>query len=208
MASVTQWWWIWTNSERQWRTGKPGMLHSMGSQRVGHDWAIEQQQRWELEKRLWQRHTERESGEAWCVSAVLNSSGRNSISCRACNGRVCWALPQSFWFCRSERDASFVLLSVQMMQMLLGRWLPFEHYWLKLLLPTPQVILSAELEARRTLRISLKLGSWFWAKEDRYLGLLWKFESIRTSWAWGWQRHSKILPPREEPVTSTCFLGT
>ena len=24
------------------RTGRPGMLHSMGSQRVGHDWATEQ----------------------------------------------------------------------------------------------------------------------------------------------------------------------
>ena len=30
---------------RQWRTGKPGMLQSMGSQqRVGHDWATERQQ--------------------------------------------------------------------------------------------------------------------------------------------------------------------
>ena len=27
-----------------WRTGKPGMLQSMGLQRVGHDWATEQQQ--------------------------------------------------------------------------------------------------------------------------------------------------------------------
>ena len=34
---------VWTNSRRQWRTGKSGVLQSMGSQRVGHDWAIEQQ---------------------------------------------------------------------------------------------------------------------------------------------------------------------
>ena len=27
-----------------WRTGRPGMLQSMGSKRVGHDWAAEQQQ--------------------------------------------------------------------------------------------------------------------------------------------------------------------
>ena len=27
-----------------WRTGKPGMLQSMGLQRVGHDWATEEQQ--------------------------------------------------------------------------------------------------------------------------------------------------------------------
>ena len=40
----TQWAWIWANSGRQWRTGKPGMLQSMGSQRVRHDLATEQQQ--------------------------------------------------------------------------------------------------------------------------------------------------------------------
>ena len=41
MASLTQWTWVWANSGRQWRTGKPGMLQSMGSQRVGHDLAPE-----------------------------------------------------------------------------------------------------------------------------------------------------------------------
>ena len=37
---------------RWWRTGKPGILQSMRSQRVGHDWATEQQQllRFRLEK--------------------------------------------------------------------------------------------------------------------------------------------------------------
>ena len=35
---------IWANSGRQWGTEKPRMLQSMGSQRVGHDWATEQQQ--------------------------------------------------------------------------------------------------------------------------------------------------------------------
>ena len=37
MASLTQWTWVWANSRRQWRTGKPGMLQSTGSQRVRHD---------------------------------------------------------------------------------------------------------------------------------------------------------------------------
>ena len=44
MASLTQWTWIWANSGRWWRTGKPGVLLSTGSQRIGHDWATEQQQ--------------------------------------------------------------------------------------------------------------------------------------------------------------------
>ena len=45
MASPTRWTWIWTNSRRQWRTGEPGILQSMGLQRVRHDLATEQQQR-------------------------------------------------------------------------------------------------------------------------------------------------------------------
>ena len=44
IASATQWTWIWSNSGRSWRTGKPGVLQSTESPRVGHDWATEQQQ--------------------------------------------------------------------------------------------------------------------------------------------------------------------
>ena len=43
MASPTQWTWLWANSGRWWRTGKPGVLQSMGSQRVGHNLATEHQ---------------------------------------------------------------------------------------------------------------------------------------------------------------------
>ena len=45
MASSIQWTWVGANSERRWRTGKSGMLQSMGSQRVGHDWVTKQKQR-------------------------------------------------------------------------------------------------------------------------------------------------------------------
>ena len=41
MASLTQWTWIWINSGSWWWTGKPSMLWSMGSQRVGHNWVTE-----------------------------------------------------------------------------------------------------------------------------------------------------------------------
>ena len=41
MASSTQWTWVWVNSGSWWWTGRPGVLQSMGSQRVGQDWAIE-----------------------------------------------------------------------------------------------------------------------------------------------------------------------
>ena len=43
MALLTQWRWVWAISGRQWSTGKPGVLQSTGTQRVGHDWATEQQ---------------------------------------------------------------------------------------------------------------------------------------------------------------------
>ena len=38
MTPLNQWTWVWANSRRWWKTGKPGMLQSMGSQRVRHDW--------------------------------------------------------------------------------------------------------------------------------------------------------------------------
>ena len=38
MASPTRWTWVWANSGSWWWTGKPGVLQSMGSKRVRHDW--------------------------------------------------------------------------------------------------------------------------------------------------------------------------
>ena len=41
MALWTQWRWVWVNSVIWWWTGSPGLLQSMGSQRVRHDCATE-----------------------------------------------------------------------------------------------------------------------------------------------------------------------
>ena len=41
MASPTQWTWIWVDSGSWWWTRRPGVLQSMGLQRVRHDWATE-----------------------------------------------------------------------------------------------------------------------------------------------------------------------
>ena len=41
MASPTQWTGAWVNSGSWWWIGRPGGLQSMGSQRVGHNWATE-----------------------------------------------------------------------------------------------------------------------------------------------------------------------
>ena len=41
MASLTGWTWVSASSGSWWCTGKPGVLQSMGLQRVGHDWVTE-----------------------------------------------------------------------------------------------------------------------------------------------------------------------
>ena len=38
IASLTKWTWVWVSSRSWWWTGKPGVLQSMGSERVEHDW--------------------------------------------------------------------------------------------------------------------------------------------------------------------------
>ena len=39
IASPTQWTWVWASSGSWWGTGKAGVVQSMRSQRVGHNWA-------------------------------------------------------------------------------------------------------------------------------------------------------------------------
>ena len=41
MASLSQWTRVWVNSGSWWWTGRPGVLQSMGLQRVRHDWVTE-----------------------------------------------------------------------------------------------------------------------------------------------------------------------
>ena len=41
MASPTQWTWVWVSAGSWWWTGRPGVLQSMGLQRVGHNWVTE-----------------------------------------------------------------------------------------------------------------------------------------------------------------------
>ena len=58
-ASQTQWTWIWVGSGSWWWIGNPGMLQSMGSQRVGHDWGTElkwTKLNWQLEFALNLKH--------------------------------------------------------------------------------------------------------------------------------------------------------
>ena len=52
MASPTRWTWVWVSSGSWWWTGRPGVLQSMGSQRVRHDWVTELNLNWTVGKRI------------------------------------------------------------------------------------------------------------------------------------------------------------
>ena len=52
MASLTRRTWVWASSRSWWWTGRPGMLQSMGLQKVAHNSATEQQAFWDLAQML------------------------------------------------------------------------------------------------------------------------------------------------------------
>jgi len=41
MASPARWIWVWASFRSWWWTGKPGLLQSVGSQRIRHEWVTE-----------------------------------------------------------------------------------------------------------------------------------------------------------------------
>ena len=83
MASSTRRTWVWANSRRWWRPGKPGALRPMRSQRLGHDSASEQQAerkkavcegKWKTEVKAKKGHLEERTHSgvklraAWCTA--------------------------------------------------------------------------------------------------------------------------------------------
>ena len=75
MASPTQRTWVWANSWRWWTTGKPGVLQSMGLQRVRHDLRD-----WTTTKNIY-THTFRYS-LCFPHGSVVKEFARQSRSCR------------------------------------------------------------------------------------------------------------------------------
>ena len=70
MLSLTQWRWVWVNSGSSWWTGRPGVLWSMGSRRVRHNWTTELN--WTVsrvgEKKFW-----------WTSNDILSVSTSNCV---------------------------------------------------------------------------------------------------------------------------------
>ena len=66
MASLTQWTWVWVSSRSWWWTGRPGMLQSMRSQKIGHNWTTELN--WtELLHYRWILYQLSYLGSLWCL---------------------------------------------------------------------------------------------------------------------------------------------
>ena len=72
MASLIQWTWVWANSGRQWKTGKLGMLQSMGSHRV--DWTTCSCQYYSLTAKTWKEPkcplTDERISEIWYIQTM------------------------------------------------------------------------------------------------------------------------------------------
>ena len=77
MTSPTQWTWVWASSRSWWWTERPGVVLSIGSQRVRHDWVTELNW-WSCKAALNPGHSD---SQEQCVlrtascSSLLNSSG-------------------------------------------------------------------------------------------------------------------------------------
>ena len=83
MASPTQWTWAWVNSGSWWWTGRPGMLQSMGPQRVRHDWVTELN--WILEFLVTVGKKKKKYLSALCLSETVKMT-----LCKLCH----WYYPQ------------------------------------------------------------------------------------------------------------------
>ena len=87
MASLTRWTWVWVDSGIWWWTGRPGVLQFVGSQRIGHDWAIELNW-WNLERWYWWTYLQGSDGDTDIENRLMDMVG--GIERVVCMERVTW----------------------------------------------------------------------------------------------------------------------
>ena len=90
MASLTWWTWVWASFGSWWRTGKPGVLQSLGSQRVGHD-RLTMSEGWtSADPSLSRRHKTRgKTGSAsYQITAFALCLGASEVICESFKSRV------------------------------------------------------------------------------------------------------------------------
>ena len=97
MASLNQQTWVWANSGRWWRTEEPGVLQSMGLQRIRHDLVIEQQQQLTSEAthqgiKRWKEVSIFCSSLCLCnINFKWNCTDSSPSASSLCRVKTCWA---------------------------------------------------------------------------------------------------------------------
>ena len=117
MASLTQWTWVWASSGRWWWTGKPGVLQSMGLQRVGHDWTTENQQvmgragiHWEISINIYTLLYIKENllcstgnSTQYSVMAYIEKESKNRVDTGMCITESLYRTPETITHYKSAR---------------------------------------------------------------------------------------------------------
>ena len=95
MASRTQWTWVWANSRRYWRKGKPGVLQSMGSQSQTQlsNWTRPPMEIISTETSYWPCLTT----PFWQPSSSRRGNRRQSYHRRSCWRARCWRRRSPRW---------------------------------------------------------------------------------------------------------------
>ena len=109
MASPIRWTWVWVSSRSWWWTGWPGVLQSMGSQRVRHNWVTELNwtEGWlKAAERCWlEQRTKTQRVYYVSIAAVTNTFS-------ACNKYIQWLKENKFMILQFYRpDTDFTRLN-------------------------------------------------------------------------------------------------
>ena len=112
-ASLTWWTWDWASSGSWWWTGRPGVLQSMGSQRVRLDWATELNWIVSLETNFHCSHIlvqvvweGAEKLRTWCWSPSIIKCSQSPVAFQTCGNKFSGSnFPTDSPLCRSDQPS-------------------------------------------------------------------------------------------------------
>ena len=113
MASPTQWTWVWVNPGSRWWTGRPGVLQSMGLQRVRYDWATElnwnygggTEENGDLLEKVPCKHCYTQCSQPWS-RPLLTCTSTETLKCSSASVSVGYLGPGAHKVCLSPLSVS------------------------------------------------------------------------------------------------------
>ena len=81
-----QWTWVWANSRRWWRTGRPGVLQSMGSQWIRH--YIETEQKQQISVRMGKQKVLKKRKWGWWIKNLSDSPNTSQPETHSCGPKT------------------------------------------------------------------------------------------------------------------------